>query len=141
LPNGIYGGTSERRFLLGAVQEPVQRLQGQGEEKRYGIRGIYMDKSKSEIALQEETQIDEIELFKRVSEIIENRKFRAQTSVNSEATLMFWEVGQYVNSVVLRAKRAAYGKQIVATLSLQLSHSLNPWGFHCQKVGKPADHG
>jgi predicted nuclease of restriction endonuclease-like (RecB) superfamily len=36
---------------------------------------------------------------------------------------MFWEVGQYVNSVILEAKRAAYGKQIVATLSPQLSWS------------------
>jgi predicted nuclease of restriction endonuclease-like (RecB) superfamily len=33
---------------------------------------------------------------------------------------MCWEVGQYVNSVVLKAKRAAYGKKIVATLSPQL---------------------
>ena len=79
-----------------------------------------MDKNNKEIALQEEAKIDEIELFKRVSEIIENRKFRAQTAANSEATLMFWEVGQYVNSVILDEKRAAYGKQIVATLSLQL---------------------
>jgi len=64
----------------------------------------------------------------RVSDIIENRKFRAQTSVNSEATLMFWEVGQYINSVILTEKRAAYGKQIVATLSLQLQEKYgNPF--------------
>ena len=36
---------------------------------------------------------------------------------------MFWEVGQYVNSVVLKEDRAIYGKQIVATLSPQLSWS------------------
>jgi hypothetical protein len=71
-------------------------------------------------ALPDETRIDEGALFERVSAIIENRKFRAQSAANSEATLMFWEVGQYVNSVVLFEKRAAYGKQIVATLSLQL---------------------
>ena len=86
-----------------------------------------MDKNNKEFAVQEEVKIDEIELFKRVSEIIENRKFRAQTAANSEATLMFWEVGQYVNSVILDEKRAAYGKQIVATLSLQLQ----------EKYGKP----
>ena len=56
------------------------------------FRESYMEKN-NDIALREETQIDEIELFKRVSEIIENRKFRTQTSVNNEATLMFWEVG------------------------------------------------
>jgi len=79
-----------------------------------------MSKKNNEPELQNVTTIDENELFKRVSEIIENRKFRAQTSVNSEATLMFWEVGVHVNSVILNEKRATYGKQIVATLSLQL---------------------
>ena len=78
-----------------------------------------MNKKKNELAIHDEKQIDEAALFERVSAIIENRKFRAQTAANSEATLMFWEVGQYVNSVVLDAKRAAYGKQIVATLSPQ----------------------
>ena len=82
-----------------------------------------MSKEKNTLALQDETAINEVALFERVSAIIENRKFRAQAAANSEATLMFWEVGQYVNSVVLSAKRAAYGKQIVATLSPQLSWS------------------
>jgi len=79
-----------------------------------------MDKNSSDLVLREEAPIDVNVLFERVSAIIDNRKLRAQTSVNSEATLMFWEVGQYVNSVVLAEKRASYGKQIVATLSLQL---------------------
>ena len=74
----------------------------------------------TELAICDISTIDTAELFKRVSEIIENRKFRAQIAANSEATLMFWEVGQYVNSVILNEKRASYGKQIVATLSLQL---------------------
>ena len=71
-------------------------------------------KTKSEkntdIATQNTKAIEETGLFERVSEIIENRKFRAQAAANSEGTLMFWEVGQYVNSVILEAKRAAYGK-------------------------------
>jgi len=78
-----------------------------------------MDKKRDK-SLRDVNSIDEIELFKRVSAIIDNRKIRAQVSANSEVTLMFWEIGQYVNSVILTEKRAAYGKQIVATLSLQL---------------------
>jgi len=70
-----------------------------------------------------ESMINETELFERVSAIIENRKHRIEATANSEATLMFLEVGQYVNSVILGAKRGAYGKQIVATLSPQLSWS------------------
>lgn len=34
---------------------------------------------------------------------------------------MYWEVGRYVGSVLLDGERAAYGKQIVATLSQQLT--------------------
>jgi len=33
---------------------------------------------------------------------------------------MYWEIGKYINSVVLDGGRAAYGKQIAATLSPQL---------------------
>ena len=64
--------------------------------------------------------IDEVLLFERVSAIIESRKHQAAAYANREITLMYWEVGQYINSVILDFKRAAYGKQIVATLSRQL---------------------
>jgi len=67
-----------------------------------------------------DTHIDENMLFMRVSEIIENRKTRAASYASQEVTLMFWEVGHYVNSTVLEGKRAEYGKQIVTTLSAKL---------------------
>ncbi|MDR2569940.1 MAG: DUF1016 N-terminal domain-containing protein, partial [Oscillospiraceae bacterium] len=79
-----------------------------------------MDKKDNKTDLHDEVQIDKSRLLNRVSAIIDNRKLNAQAAANSEATMMFWEVGQYINSVVLEAKRAIYGKQIVATLSLQL---------------------
>jgi len=67
-----------------------------------------------------DTHIDENVLFARVSEIIENRKTRASSYANQEVTLMFWEVGHYVNSTVLAGKRAEYGKQIVTELAAKL---------------------
>jgi len=82
-----------------------------------------MNKKKQEHTPINDAQIDEKILFERVSAIIENRKYRATVYANSEVTLMFWEIGHYVNSVMLESKRAAYGKQIVATLSPQLSWS------------------
>jgi len=39
---------------------------------------------------------------------------------NREVTLMYWEIGHYVNSIVLNGSRAEYGKRIVATLASQL---------------------
>ena len=64
--------------------------------------------------------IDERSLFSNVAHIIETRKFRAGAYANREVTLMYWEIGRHINSVVLDGERAGYGKQIVATLSQQL---------------------
>ena len=66
-------------------------------------------------------QVDESLLFARVSEIIESRKYRAMTHANQETTMMFWEVGQYINSIVLGNKRAAYGKKILTELATKLT--------------------
>jgi predicted nuclease of restriction endonuclease-like (RecB) superfamily len=79
-----------------------------------------MNKKKQKTTAAKDLRIDENTLFEHVSAIIENRKSRAASYANSEATQMFWEVGRYVNSVMLDSKRAAYGQQIVATLSQQL---------------------
>ena len=63
---------------------------------------------------------DETSIFNNVAEIIETRKARAGAQVNSEVTLMYWEIGRYINKVLLGNERAEYGKQIVTTLSSQL---------------------
>ena len=79
-----------------------------------------MSKMKNDLAVQGDVQIDGPQIFEHVAQIIETRKARAGAFANSEVTLMYWEVGHYVNSVVLEGSRAAYGKQIVTTLSSQL---------------------
>ena len=76
-----------------------------------------MDKS------NELTSVSIEDLFVDISAIIENRKGRAAATVNSEMTLMFWEIGHYINFVLLGNERATYGKQIVSTLSKQLEES------------------
>jgi len=39
---------------------------------------------------------------------------------NREVTLMYWEIGRYIGSVLLGGERAEYGKKIVIKLSQQL---------------------
>jgi len=68
-----------------------------------------MGKKKNELMKNTEAQINELEIFERVADIIETRKYRAGTFANFEITLMYWEVGHYVNSVVLDGGRTAYG--------------------------------
>jgi len=79
-----------------------------------------MSEKKNELTVQGESQIDESAVFSRVSSIIENRKFRAQSKANQENILMFWEIGKYIGSVLLEGQRSEYGKQILVTLSQEL---------------------
>jgi len=79
-----------------------------------------MSKKKQPSVSTNEVQIDENSLFSRVAEIIEVRKSRAGAYANREVTLMYWEIGHYINSVVLGDKRAEYGKKILTTLSAKL---------------------
>src|SRR5215469_12369835 len=65
-------------------------------------------------------QVDERSLFASIAEIIETRKSRAAAYANSEVTLMYWEIGRYINSVLLGGERAEYGKRIVSLLATQL---------------------
>jgi len=60
-------------------------------------------------------------LFEEISAMIEQSKRVIYSRANSEAVLLFWKIGQRVNSEVLNNKRADYGKQIVVTLSRQLT--------------------
>jgi len=59
-------------------------------------------------------------IFSNVSQIIEKRKFNAVSAANSQVVLMFWEIGTYINSVILGMERAEYGKKILSTVSTKL---------------------
>lgn len=72
------------------------------------------------LATQPEAAIDEMSLFERISAIIESRKARAGAYANREITLMYWEIGRHIDSVLLGGERASYGKRILATLSQSL---------------------
>ena len=108
---------------------------GNGSFSMTKVRTIYLDRPMYKIARPIERpceekdtltapgllQVDENDLFKHISAIIENRKHRAATSVNREITLMYWEIGQYINEILLDNERAEYGKKIFVSLSRKLS--------------------
>lgn len=80
-----------------------------------------MNEDKNKIAkMEKESILDDTVLFKRVSAIIESRKYRARSAANAEITMMFWEIGRYMNDILLNGERAEYGKRIVSSLTKQL---------------------
>lgn len=60
------------------------------------------------------------ELYNKIKNLIETTKSNVATTINSSLTLMYWNIGNYINQDILDNKRAQYGKEIVATLSQQL---------------------
>ncbi len=62
----------------------------------------------------------DLSLFDELSQLIEQSHQHVISQVNSELTLLFWNIGNRINKEILKHKRADYGKQIVSTLSTQL---------------------
>jgi predicted nuclease of restriction endonuclease-like (RecB) superfamily len=62
-----------------------------------------------------------ISLLQDIRGLIEAARQRAIQAVNAEMTLLYWHIGERINTEVLAGKRADYGDTIVATLSRQLA--------------------
>jgi len=60
-------------------------------------------------------------IFKDIKTLIEQTKMSVAVSVNSALSMMYWQIGRYINNDILKNKRADYGKEVIATLSKQLT--------------------
>ena len=60
-------------------------------------------------------------LMQQLRELIENTRKRVASVINDETTQLYWNVGSAVNTFVLQGSRAEYGKQIVVSVSRQLT--------------------
>jgi len=60
-------------------------------------------------------------LFNDIQRLIEEARSVVSQTVNTGVTLLYWKIGERINSEVLKNKRAEYGKEIVVTLSRQLT--------------------
>lgn len=67
-----------------------------------------------------EFEKQEFRLFADISRLIEESRSQIAASINSELTILYWKIGNRINSEILENTRAEYGKQIVASLSRQL---------------------
>ena len=63
----------------------------------------------------------EVKLLEDVRQLIEAARVRVAVAVNQELSGLYWQVGHRIHTDVLRGQRAEYGKQVLKSLSLQLS--------------------
>ena len=73
-----------------------------------------------------------------IKTLVEQSKSNVALAINAEITLLYWRVGKRINDEVLQNKRAEYGKQIVQSLSAQLTQDYGKgWGDkhlrHCMQ--------
>ena len=69
---------------------------------------------KKEVTLQES-------LITYLRTLINEARNKVALIVNTEITLLYWHIGKRINEEVLGNQRAEYGKQIVSTVSTQLT--------------------
>ena len=63
----------------------------------------------------------EVQLHTEVTQLIEQSKQNVAVAVNTEISLLYWNVGRRINNEILNNERAEYGKKIVHSLSTQLT--------------------
>jgi hypothetical protein len=64
---------------------------------------------------------DSAALLAEIRGLIESARARVAQAVSSTQAVLHWRVGQRILSDILKHKRAAYGDQVVATVSRQLT--------------------
>lgn len=60
-------------------------------------------------------------LFNEIRGLIDSARQRVAVAVNTELTLLYWQVGKTIRTQVLKEARAEYGKQVIANLATQLT--------------------
>jgi phosphoribosylformimino-5-aminoimidazole carboxamide ribonucleotide (ProFAR) isomerase len=68
-------------------------------------------------------------LFQEIRQLIDAAKQRAAVAINTEITLLYWQIGHRIQTEILQGQRAEYGKQIIVSLSRQLTQTYGKgWG-------------
>lgn len=68
-------------------------------------------------------------LIADIKHIIEQSRQNVAVVVNSTITLMYWQIGKRINEDILQNQRAEYGKEVVLSLSKQLTAEYGKgWG-------------
>jgi len=80
-------------------------------------------------------------LITEIINLIEKSRQHVAVTINSEITILYWNIGNRINAEILKNKRAEYGKRIVKELSTQLTEEYGlGWSqrhlFYCIKFAE-----
>jgi len=66
--------------------------------------------------------IKRVQLFDKISNLIENARQNVAHKINQEMVLLYWGIGKTVKKEIIKKSRAEYGKQIIHLLSRKLTN-------------------
>jgi predicted nuclease of restriction endonuclease-like (RecB) superfamily len=72
---------------------------------------------------QDLTKVSHV-LYENIVALVERARSKAALFINAETTLLYWSIGQYVENELRGKDDSGYGKQILVTLSQQLTEKL-----------------
>jgi len=61
-----------------------------------------------------------IDLFDKISVLIEQARRKVAITINEEMVLLYWNIGKTIKEEIMKSKRAGYGEKIVQSLTAQL---------------------
>lgn len=73
------------------------------------------------------------DLVTSIVSLIDEARKRVAVTINSELTLLYWNIGKQINEDVLKNERAEYGKNLIPQLSILLS-SIYGSGFNARNL-------
>lgn len=62
-------------------------------------------------------------LLQEIRQLIDIAKHRAAITINAEITMLYWQVGDSIQSEILKEQRGEYGKQVIVALSKYLTQT------------------
>ena len=78
----------------------------------------------------------ENKIISDIRALIEQTRSQVAATVNAGMTLMYWHIGERINRDVLHGERAAYGKQIVETISQRLTEEYGGSQFSVKNLNR-----
>lgn len=63
-------------------------------------------------------------LLDKIITLVENTRNKVAVYLNSETTIMYWSIGQYIDLELKQKEQIKYGNQILVTLSQELTQKL-----------------
>ncbi len=80
-----------------------------------------MKKETGKLAAETDNKLPSADLIGDIRGLIETARHNVAVTVNVGLTILYWQIGDRIRQDILKEKRAEYGKEIVATLSQELT--------------------